>query len=720
MRLPSLSGKGWTALPALATLWYLWILEPRALWRNSPPLGGDAGAHFALLDYLGESFTFDFAGGMPLWLNYFPLPFHVAGALGAIVGDGMGMRLVMAGGGPALIWASWALLRSWGLSHRLAAWGTAPGVAMLLTSHHPRPNWFGISAVSASIGQFSYQWAFALCIAATAALCARGSGGRRDAGLAALSGAAIALAALCHIYALPLAGFLWCAAWALPRARNRLWGPPLGLAASAWFLFPLAASLGYSSSGGHIQLGIGSIFPLWLVAILPGVPFGVARLRGTEPRALWAAAAPLLGGLPLYLAGTFAGGGPQLWNGRLLPYIWFPICILAGIGAGALVESIPSLWRGVAPWAAAVAGTLIAAGLLFVNNYSSGMGHLVEGIWGPPGAEETREEAAEASARRAGGGTLLYHGAPWEESGLGSVMHLAPARNRSPRGAPSLYPPPGGGEGEVYLAATIWEQTGLRSPFAEGAEAGLEDMERWAERPLRSAAEAARRYARTGRWAAWLGADLAALSGRGAIVARRAWGGGETLWGSFGAPGSGGSSPGGAGDLRWVQVPPPPREGIFAPHPPASPLSSLLGEPNGYPEAAAEWWERGAGPNPVPVRGPLAGRFRTAEITGRGIDEKGPYIRTGPLPEGPALVPTAWFPGWRVVRGGEGTWAAGPGLTAIYARGGGAALLRWEKGYSYSRPVSWAAAAILGAALLWWAGGALLGRGAPKPESGKG
>lgn len=716
----------WTALPAAAAVYYVFLLRPWNIWENTPPRGGDVGAHWALMGRLSETFTWDFLGGMPLWVNYFPLPFTVAVAFGKWVGEGLGLRTVMIAGGPALIFACWALLRSGGLSRKAAALGAGVGGAVLALASYPRPNWFGVSATSAVIGQFSYQWAFVLSLIAVAAFCARSGQRRRraDVGWAGAGGLAAAAACLCHIYALPLLAALGAAAWVVPRARPRLWGLPLGIVAAGWLLVPLADSLRWSSSGGHQQLGWTGPFPLWMTAMIPLLPLGIARIWKLKDFR-WVLAAPLLLGAPLYAAGTFTGGGPQLWNGRLLPFIWAPLCVAAGIGLGEWATAVARSWKRLEPAAASLAVVGAGALILIAHGSSGGHGELAHNIWGKGETECSFECAAAAAATQAGGGNIIF---PNDGIfGPNSAMHQTPPASPETGSTPGGRPSPG----PIRLTEGIWEQTGLRARFAYPAASDLIAISGWAERnnpahrerPYQAVAatipgepdlEAA------GRKIGWLGGNMVGLNRLPASLVENRWD--NRIWGFYAGQKTKGGRPmaavtkngeewegyallspaDGEETFFWLSAPPPPRGGIFLAVEEQPPLRRLLGSAGGWREAAYRWWNEGAEPHKMPVRGKKGetpvGEFVWAETEITAGKE--PVIRTASLPAGPAYIHWSWYPGWEVVSGGKGPWAAGPAGMAVIAYGGEMEL-RWNRGWKWTVWTSAAATAALAVSTIW-------------------
>ena len=469
-------------------------------------------------------------------------------------------------------------------------------------------------------------------------------------------------------------------------------------------------------------------FPLWMTAMIPLLPLGIARIWRLRGGFRWVWASLLLLGAPLYAAGTLTGGGPQLWNGRLLPFIWTPLCLAAGIGLTEWGAAAARSWRRLEPAAASLAAVGAGALILAAHGAAGNHGNLAQGIWGEPETECTLECAAGEAAAQAGGGTIIF---PNDGVfGPNSAMHQSP--RRSPRKTAA---PPGGGPspGPVRLAEGIWEQTGLRARFAYPAARALATASQWAERgnpahwerPYRAAAggipdepdlEAA------GRMIGWLGGDLAGLGPLPTQMTERRWEGG-VLWGTYAGKGAAGGAavaaatekengewegyaltapPSGEEDFLWLSAPPPPGRGIFISVPPQSPLRRTLGGPGGWREAAYRWWEEGAEPHRVPVRGERgeapAGEFTWAEteITGEGR----PAIRTAPLPPGPAYIHWSWYPGWKVVSGGRGPWAAGPAGMAVIAYGGEMEL-RWSRGWEWTAWTSAGTGTMLVSALIW-------------------
>ena len=646
------------------------------------PARGDIAAHSALLPLIGEPFTWSLFGGMPLWLYYFPGAFWAAETLSWLIGDGYALRVVALGGGPAVIWASYVFLRAVPLP-RLYAGAGAAAAGLLFLAESPGQEHAAITAWSAAQGQFSFQYALALSLLCLAALCAPASSSRRELGLGGLAGLAAAGALLCHIYALPLLAAGGVTAVFVRRTRGRLWALPAGVLAAGWMLFPMADALKWSASGGHPQLGWQALFPWWVLAVLPLAAAGMMVVwRSGRPR--WLFLSPLLTGAPLFAAGATIGDAPQLWNGRVLPYVFLPICWAAGIGVAA------AAMRAAAKTRFDVRLILLASlglGAVFLIGLAAREPQTVERpeLWWD--LEDDLTAPALTAARAAGGGDLhIYYG-----SGLLGEAFRAAADE------------PG-----LRLTWGAYQQAGGRPAFAWAAGDVLRTLQ---PGPPEAALTAPMRLA--GRQSAWLGGDLTAIPAGVSRAVTAEWEKG--IWDN---------QPLRLETLRanrvttWIETPPPPASGTLTPHPPSRFADNILGGASGWSEAAIRWWRSGAHPDRVPARSEhVKGPFVFVDAL-PGWRNGNPTLTTEKVDTGYVMLPFAWYPGWKVVSGGtEGTWAAGPANIVTHAHGGQPLVLEWTRGWQWTAPLAWGTAAALAAAAVW---GFLPDRGAqtkPKKEA---
>ncbi|MEA3510189.1 MAG: hypothetical protein U9R51_02020 [Actinomycetota bacterium] len=319
------------------------------LLRANTPTGGDTGAHVLLPRILEDSvlpsgrllgWSNAWFAGFPVLYLYAPLPLLTIVVLDVFIPYGVAFKVVVAAGLVALPGCTFFLVRSLGFDRIVASVAaTTGGMFIFMDSYGSH----GGNIMSTLVGEFSYSWslAFSVCYLGLISRAIREQ--RR---IDPWPGVLLALVAVSHIVSVVvvvavsavfllfrrtalrvivtswLLGFGLAAFWALPFAHLVLQGM---LTDPGWV--PLEYVIGPNSPlPGEIvpAMVAGSVAALWLL---------IRRHR----------IGLLIGLTVLPLAGYFllpSFGVSSLWSVRLLPYWFYGVFVLAGIGVGLSVNAI--------------------------------------------------------------------------------------------------------------------------------------------------------------------------------------------------------------------------------------------------------------------------------------------------------------------------------------------------------------------------------------------
>ncbi len=322
-------------MPLLVSLVILWILRPSLLLLPTTPTGFDLGGHVYPLAEAVEAlpngipgWSDGWFGGFPLYHFYFPLPAVLVWLVGFVAPFEVAVKLVSVLGILGLPFATYILARGVGFSRWVSgACVLGAGAFAFMQSY-----WYlGGNLSSTLAGEFSYGLSFTLSLIYLGLVARTARGGPR---LGVIASLVLALTALSHVLttavvvlaSLPLltirrsqravfvswvVGFMLAGFWTVPfllRAGllpDVVWDESLTLAElfprEVWLLLPLALA------GGILTLG-----KRWA-----SVPLLVP---------------PLLG-LAFFFAGSSA-----IHPGRLLPYWFFAIHVLAAVFTGGAVR----------------------------------------------------------------------------------------------------------------------------------------------------------------------------------------------------------------------------------------------------------------------------------------------------------------------------------------------------------------------------------------------
>lgn len=352
---------------SLISLTLLFILRLDLILTASTPNGGDMGAHVlgpaVLRDSLLPSgrlmgWSDAWFAGFPAFYFYFPLPSLTIVALDLLLPYGVAFKLVTVMGVAAIPWAAYALGTSLSRSRITGMVAAAFGAGFVVMESY---SIFGGNIPSTLAGEFSFAWsmAFGMWYLATAIRAVEG-----ESGMVWRSAALLAATVLSHI--IPTIMFVVVSLPLLGRDGWRrllpIWG--WGFLVSAFWSVPLALRIGLTTDMNWFPLqGWDEVFPVEMWALLPLAAVGMvwAVRRGRRPSVL-----VVMTLLPLAYYRIFDGGLQsslpalepiteavgKLWNGRILPFWFLGLFLLAALAVGAGVEwlvtrlpdRLPSAW----------------------------------------------------------------------------------------------------------------------------------------------------------------------------------------------------------------------------------------------------------------------------------------------------------------------------------------------------------------------------------------
>ncbi|MEX1008821.1 MAG: 6-pyruvoyl-tetrahydropterin synthase-related protein [Acidimicrobiia bacterium] len=365
------------AIVAVCCIYIFVQLQPRLLFLNTTPTGGDTGAHVWFPAYLRDhllpwrvaGWTNDSYAGFPAGQFYFPFPALLIVLLDVVLPYNIAFKLVTALGPVLLPIGAYVFARGIRTPRPAPAFFAVGATALLFFKdggdatmrydHHI----MGGTLTNTLAGEYSFTIAIACALLFLGTL-AFALDRRRGLWIPALFLAATLTSHLVvAVFALSAAGVIWLC-WR-PRANTGRVAAivAVGTALTAVWLVPLAATLGYTTDMRYEPIGTGYTDPwllgrlgielptsfdwlflseMWflflfgLVAIGAGIAY---RRRAT-----------LVVGAITFLAGTiFCAwellreilGKTPAWNLRLLPFWYLMLYLLAALGAAEIAR-----WTG--------------------------------------------------------------------------------------------------------------------------------------------------------------------------------------------------------------------------------------------------------------------------------------------------------------------------------------------------------------------------------------
>jgi len=312
-------------------------LQPSLLFRDTTANGGDTGAHVWWPAFFGDNilgtlrlsgWSQDYYAGFPVGHFYFPLPAFLVWLGDLVLPYNVSFKLVTAAG-PVLLPAG-AYVFARGIRVRWPAPPLFAAASVLFLFDLKYQNWGG-NLTSTLQGEFSFSLGLALGLFFLGVFARALRTGRGRALAAVLFAATI----MCHII---VAGFVVGAAvmvWlGFHPARNLVRAATIGvigLALTAVWALPLVARLGYTTDMGWQKLTnyVDVLFPteiLWVVGL--AVVGAVSGVVGRRRPAIVVCALTVAFGLLVRLMPE-----GRVWNGRLVPFYYLMLFLLAALGA---------------------------------------------------------------------------------------------------------------------------------------------------------------------------------------------------------------------------------------------------------------------------------------------------------------------------------------------------------------------------------------------------
>ena len=345
----------------------LGVMRPDQILTANTPTGGDMGAHVFLPAYLRDNllssgrvlgWSNDWYAGFPVLYFYFPLPALVTVLLDVALPYGVAFKLVTVAGLVALPFASYFFARSIGFARPVALVGGVGGGTFVFMESF---SIFGGNTLSTLAGEFSFSWSFALSLVYLGLVIRRVREGR---GFSVGAGVVLALTALSHIITTMVVVLA-----SLPLLLRRRGAPTLlaawgiGFTLAAFWAVPLLGHLQYTTDMGWFPVrGFDAVLQreLWplLVPAAAGLAWSIHRRLPVGP--IIALIAIAIAGYYLIQYIDYR----KLYNARLLPYWYFSVFFLAGIGIGVGVQTFARRLRGGASARWALAGVAAIAVLI--------------------------------------------------------------------------------------------------------------------------------------------------------------------------------------------------------------------------------------------------------------------------------------------------------------------------------------------------------------------
>ncbi|MCU1462351.1 MAG: hypothetical protein JWO37_2426 [Acidimicrobiales bacterium] len=354
------------AVLAIAVLFVFVQLQPRLLFANTTPAGGDMGAHVwgpaYLRDHLLHHFRLtgwapDWYAGFPALHFYFPLPSLLIVVLNAVLPYNIAFKLVTVLGILTLPVAAWFFARSAGLRY---PGPIVVGLSTLLFLFDRSFTIYGGNIPSTLAGEFSFSISLSLALVFLG-LIARGLDDGRRTGLAA---AVLAATGLCHLLPTVFAVVAAIVLLALrPGVRQaKFVGAALtaGALIAAFWSFPFLMRLPYANDMGWEKIAkideqVKGLFPhsIYWIAALAAVGAAISYTRWVQAVALdgtgGETAREHRAGMMLTIVGLFSGAlfvfAPphRLWNARVLPFWYLCLYFLAAIAVAEVARGLAVL-----------------------------------------------------------------------------------------------------------------------------------------------------------------------------------------------------------------------------------------------------------------------------------------------------------------------------------------------------------------------------------------
>ena len=321
--------------PGLVSVAILLVIGPTLLLTTTTPTGFDLGGHVYPLSVAAErmpgqplpGWSDGWFGGFPLYYFYFPLPAILVWVVGMVAPFEVAVKLVSVLGVVFLPFAAYVLARGVGFSRPVAAACVLGAGAFAFMQSY---DYLGGNLSSTLAGEFSYGMGFTLSLIYLGLVARAARGGPRLGFLAAF---VLAGTALSHVLPAFVVVVATLPLLTIRRAQRPVW--------VSWVV-------------GFMLAGFWTVPFLLRYALLPDVLWDAPRTAwDVFPREIW----PLL---PLALAGAiltvrhrwaalllvppvvglafYAAGPAAVHPGRLLPYWFFAVHLLAAMFTGGAIQ----------------------------------------------------------------------------------------------------------------------------------------------------------------------------------------------------------------------------------------------------------------------------------------------------------------------------------------------------------------------------------------------
>lgn len=354
------------------------LLQFPELLRANTPTGADVGVHVLLPQILEESVLPSFRilgwsnawfAGFPVLFFYPPLPMLSIVVLDVFLPYGVAFKIAIVAGLVALPGCTYLLVKWVGFDRIVAAMAAVTGGLFVFMGSYTE---FGGNIKTTLVGGFAHSWSIALA-ALYIGLISRGGRERRP--FEPWAGIALALLTVSHVAsAVAVVAVSALLLFHRPSRRAVVGSWLLGFGLAAFWALPFAwyALQGMMADPGWLPVGnlIGpnSPFP---GEILPALVVGLIALVWTSIRRDHVAPLIALTVIPLIAYFVLPSLGiSYTWSIRLLPYWFYGLFVLAGIGIGLAIVEIgkraTSQFDVVAASAAIVTAMLVAVNIVQV------------------------------------------------------------------------------------------------------------------------------------------------------------------------------------------------------------------------------------------------------------------------------------------------------------------------------------------------------------------
>ncbi len=336
----------------MASLVVFAVVNPPLIFTSNTPAGGDMGAHVfgpafmrdvLIPDGRLHGWSNDWFAGFPLYYFYFPLPALAIVFLDFFLPYGVAFKLVAVSGLLLLPPAVFSFIKSMRFDRSICAIAAAASVPFMLMESFKI---YGGNVASTMAGEYAYSISFSVGFFYLAAL---NRAVRDEPRMAPVAAALLAVTALSHVLTTVVLVFASLAVIAGTRhLRTAIRIGATGFLVTAFWSVPFISRIEYSTDMAWVPLrSWREVFPLEIWLLLPlalvGAIWAASRTRRALPLIVATLVPLIYYPIPPLLAESFPDRFGdvrwKLWNGRLLPYWYFGVTILAAIAIGAGINA---------------------------------------------------------------------------------------------------------------------------------------------------------------------------------------------------------------------------------------------------------------------------------------------------------------------------------------------------------------------------------------------